>query len=117
MFPITSLPNAALALAFATGQNRFRARDTARKSRFDEPPARREIAVARWQLSNRVQVFRQHHDCVRLERMIGMRFAKRRAKRINLANQQIASATKRDIHGKEIATTVDAKSFVSAHRG
>jgi hypothetical protein len=64
-----------------------------------------------------VQVFRQHHDCVNLERMIGMRFAKRRAQRINLANQQIVSATNRKIHSEEIATAINAKSFVGTHRG
>jgi hypothetical protein len=41
--------------------------------------------------------------------------AKRRTKRLNLAYQQIVAATNRKIYRKEIATAVDAKSFVCAH--
>src|SRR3546814_4971610 len=61
VFPVATLPNAALGLGQAAGAAAFDTRNRARKPRLDQAPARSVIVVAGRQSPQAMQVLRQDH--------------------------------------------------------
>src|SRR3546814_5223085 len=61
VFPVSTLPNAALGLGQAAGAAAFDTRNRARKPRPDQAPARSVIVVAGRQSPQAMQVLRQDH--------------------------------------------------------
>jgi hypothetical protein len=62
MFPVSSLPNTALASGGAARRNRFASGQGAGECRFDQAPAHGKIGVAFRQSPNRMKMLRQHHN-------------------------------------------------------
>ena len=102
VLPIAPLPDAALALAAAACGNSLTSWQRMRKPRFDQSPARREIGVPLGQTPDRMQMIGQDDNCLDAERMIGLRFAKRRTQCADMFGEQ-ARPSLREINGEEEA--------------
>jgi hypothetical protein len=75
-------------LGGAAVRNPLASWDAARKSRFDQPPARGEISVAFGQCPDRVQVIGQYRHRIDRERMAPAGLAKCATQRLDVLRQQ-----------------------------
>lgn len=72
----------------AAVRNPFAGRQAARKGRFDQPPAGGNSVSPLGQRPDRVEMIRQHNDCIDGERMPQARFAKCAAQPVDMLREQ-----------------------------
>src|SRR3546814_1482447 len=102
VFPVATLPNAALGLGQAAGAAAFDTRNRARKPRLDQAPARSVIVVAGRQSPQAMQVLRQDHPGNCRGGPFEARAPEGGAKCPNVFQQQPVPSPLRQVHREEV---------------
>ena len=114
VFPITALPDAAVAATGRRGGFQLGIGDAARKSLLDPQSARRILVVALRQSPDAVEMIWQRDPGVDVKRRGIASLLDACAQQIDPPNQYVGSAVAQ-IHGKKVATTRNAIAAVIRH--
>jgi hypothetical protein len=106
VLPVTPLPYTAFALGGPALGNSFASWNTARESRFDQPPTRGKVSIAVGHSPDRVKMIGQNNHRVDREWMVMPRLPKRCPQFVDMFRQQSLSSL-REINSEEETTSND----------
>src|SRR3990172_1913252 len=114
MFPISPLPDTALALVDAAFTSSLTGADPAREAGLDQHPACRIVTIFRRQRPDGMQMLRQNHEGVDVKRMPCFGFANNRLQDFRPLHEQ-RTVPLCQIDGEEIRASLDVCSTIT-HR-
>ena len=114
VLPITSLPYSAFALGGTAFGNPFASRNTARETRFDQPPAHGKVGIAVRLCPDRVKVIGQDNHRVDRKWMVLPRLPKCCTQSVDVLRQQ-SQPPVRQIDGEEETTSGHKVATVISH--
>lgn len=115
VLPVAPLPDTALAAPLPRQATPLASGHPFGKRHLDQPPAQREIAIARRQRQHAMQMIRQHHPAVDHEGMGAPYRAHRLAQGGDVANQQVVATPLQQGHGKEVGAARHPGTAVVGH--
>lgn len=115
VFPVPSLPNAAFAFGAATCRPSLTGFHSSREHCLDQPPAGREIRIARRQGPDGMEVVRQNGDGLNCKRVASSDGTKRGSKQIDSLREQLRLSVS-EIDREEEAAAWNEVASVSSHR-
>ena len=115
--PKTALPYAPLPTGKPHRRTPFCRRQCLGKALLDDPPTVGIVIIPCGQCPHAMQMFRQNHPCINMERPAFPCFPHDMAEHVNMAYQQIVGMPLQQVHGEKISPTRHTVTAIIRHIG